>query len=188
MHLAQRSLAIRQVKPRQHFARQALRHCAANRFQQVEDRLALPARGQPRTAQRLVNRRDAPHLKQPRFGVVARVGQHLKLWLDHFEILAGARRLDPSEDGHRLPGEKLAVQITRVKPDALERQATLPQGQFENGHFAGTQQHGAAHLRNHAGHFAGLQFVKAARILAVLIAEGQVVEQVLGSQDALGRE
>ncbi len=46
----------------------------------------------------------------------------------------------------------------------------------------------AAHLGNHAGHLAGLQFVQAARILAVLIAEGQVVEQILGGQDALGGE
>ena len=59
------------VEPLQHRARQALRHRAAHAFQQIEDRLALPARGQPRAAQRLVNRRDAAHFEQPRLGVVA---------------------------------------------------------------------------------------------------------------------
>ena len=36
------------------------------------------------------------------------------------------------------------------------------------------------------GHFAGLQFVQAARVLPVLVAEGQVVEQVFGGLDVLG--
>jgi len=46
------------------------------------------------------------------------------------------------------------------------------------GHLARPQQHRAAHLGNHAGRLAGLQLVQAARILAVFIAEGEVVEQV----------
>ncbi len=48
------------------------------------------------------------------------------------------------------------------------------------------QQGRAAHLRDHAGHLAGLQFVQAARVLPVLIAEGKMVQQVFRGLDAFG--
>ena len=76
----------------------------------------------------------------------------------------------------------------RVEPDALERVAALAHGQFKERHTPGAQQGGAAHLGDHAGHLARLQLVEAARILAVLVAKGKVVEQVLGGLDAFGGE
>ena len=188
MNFAQRAFAIGQGEPCQQLARQALRHRAAHGFQQVEDGLALPARGQPCAAQRLVYRRDAPHLKQPCFGIVAGIGQHLELRLNHLEIACRPRWLNLPVDGYRLPGVELALQIGCVEPDALQRQPALPHGQLEDRHFAGAQQDRAAHLRDDAGHLAGFQFVQAARVLAVLIAEGQVVEQILGGLDVLGGE
>jgi hypothetical protein len=47
-------------------------------------------------AQRLVDRRNAPHLQQPRLGVVGGVGQHLKLRLDHLQVAV-------ERDGSTLP-------------------------------------------------------------------------------------
>ena len=86
MHLAQRCFAIGHIEPGQHRCRQAFRHIAAYRLEQVENHLALPARSQPRAAQRFVDGRDAADFQQPRFGVVTRVGQDLKLRLNHFQI------------------------------------------------------------------------------------------------------
>ena len=188
MNLAQRSLAVGQVEPGQHLPRQALRHRAAYPFEQVEDRLALPARGQPRPAQRLIDRRDAADFEQPRLGVVAGVGKDFELRLDHLEVAGRPRGLDLSVHSHRLPGVEFPIQIGTIEPDAFEGQAALPHGQLEDGRLAGAQQDRTAHLGDHTGHFARLQFVQAARVLAILIAEGQVVEQVLGGLDALEGE
>ena len=47
---------------------------------------------------------------------------------------------------------------------------------------------GAAHFGDDAGGFAGLQFVETARVLAVFVAKGQVVEQVLGGLNVFGGE
>ena len=188
MHLAQRRFPIRKREPRQHCLWQALRHRPMHPFQQVKNHLSLPARCQPCPAQRLVDRRNAPHLKQARLGIVACVRQQLKLRLNHLQIAARPRRLDPPVDCHRLPCVKLPLQIAPVEPDALHRQPPLPNGQLEDGRFARSQQQGAAHLGNHARHLVGLQFIQAARVLPILIAEGQVVEQVLGGEDALGGE
>ena len=49
-----------------------------------------------------------------------------------------------------------------------------------------SQQRRPAHLGDHAGGFAGLQFVNAARILPVFVAERKVVQKVLGGLDILG--
>ena len=154
----------------------------------MEDRLALPARGQPRPAQRLVDRRDAPHFQQPRLGVVRGVGQQLPLRLNHLEVARTPRRLDLAVDGHRLPGVKLAFQIGSIEPDAFERQSSLAHGQFEQRRPARSQQGGTAHFGDHRGCLARLQLIQGARILPVLIAKGQVVEQILGREDAFGRE
>ncbi len=188
MRLSQRLLTVGQHQPLQHRLRQALRHHTAQRFEQMEDRLALPARGQPRPAQRFVDRRNAPHFEQPRFGVVRGVGQQLPLRLNHFEVARTPRRLDPPVDGHRLPGVEFAFQVAAVEPDALQRQPSLAHGQLEDRGFARLHQQGAAHLGDHRGCLAGLQLIQGARILPVLVAKGQVVEQILGGEDAFGRE
>ena len=188
MRLAERHFAAGQIQPREHRLRQAFGHQAAHPFEQMEDHLALPARSQGRPAQRFVDRRNAAHLEQPRLGVGAGVGQDFKLRLDHLQIAAGARWLDPSVNGHRLPGMKLALQVAAVEPDALQRQPSLPDGQLEDGGLARLQQRRAAHLGDDRGHLAGLEFVQAARILPVLVTKRQVIEQVFGGQNALGGE
>ena len=186
MRLAQRRFAVGQIQPLQHRLRQALRHRSPHAFQQVEDHLALPARGQPAAAQRLVHRRNPAHLQQPRFGVVGRVGQDLKLRLDHLEVAARARWLDLAVDRDCLPGLEFAVQIWRVEPDALECVAALPHGQLKERHAPRPQQNRPAHLGDHAGHFARLQFVQTARILPVFVAKGKMVEQILRRLDVFG--
>ena len=157
-------------------------------FEQVEDDFALPARGQAAAAQRLVDRSDAAHFEKTGFGVVAGVGQQLELGLNHFEIAGGTRGLDLAVEGHGLSGVEFAVEVGSVEPDALEREASLADGEFEDGHAAGAQQSRAAHLGDDAGSLAGLQFVEAAGILAVLIAKGQMVEQVFGGLNVFGGE
>ena len=83
---------------------------------------------------------------------------------------------------------EFAFEIAAVEPDALQRQPSLAHGQLEDGHAARAQESRAAHLGNHAGRLARLQLVQRARILPVLIAKGQVVEQILGGLNALGGE
>ena len=186
MHLAQRRLAVRQLQPLQHRRRKALRHRTPHSFQQMEDCLPLPARGQPRPAQRLVHRRNPPHLQQARLRVVAVIGQQLELRLNHLEILSSPRRLDFAIQRDRVPGVKPALQIAAVEPDALQRQPSLPHGELEDGHLARPQQHCPAHLGNHRGRLARHKLIQRARILPVLIAEGKMVEQILGSLNLLG--
>ena len=158
------------------------------RFEQIEDDFPLPARGQAAAAERLVDRRDAAHFEQPRLGVVAGVGQQLQLRLNHLQVAGGARGLDLAVDGDGLPGVEFALEIGGVEPDALERMAALADGQFEDRHAAGAEQDCAAHFGDDAGRFAGLQFVEAARVLAILVAKGQMVEQVFGGLNVFGGE
>jgi hypothetical protein len=181
--LAQGSFAVGQVEARKHRCRKALRDNAAHRLEQVEDDPSLPAGGHAASAQGLVDRRDPTHLEQSCLGIVAGVGQQFPLRLDHLEIAGGARGLDFAVDGDGLAGVKFAVEVGSVKPEALERLAALAYGQLEDGHAAGTQQRGTADLCNDAGGFTGLELVQAARILTILIAKGQMVEQVLGRMD-----
>jgi len=76
-------------------------------------------------------------------------------------------------------------QVAPVEPDALQSQPALAHGEFEDGHASRAQERRTADFGDHAGRLAGLQFIQAARVLAVLVAEGQVVKQVLGRLDAL---
>src|SRR4051812_33423495 len=79
---------------------------------------------------------------------------------------------------------KFSIQIRCMKPEALHRATSLANCQFKHGAATRTQQSRSAHLRYHAGCLAWLQLFKAARILAILVTEGKVVEQVLGLLNA----
>ena len=84
---------------------------------------------------------------------------------------------------------KLPVQVGPVEPHAFQRALlSLSNGQLEDRRPARPEQNRSAHLGNNARHLACLQFVEAARILPVLIAEGQVVQQVFGRQNAFGSQ
>jgi len=80
---------------------------------------------------------------------------------------------------------KFAFQVRSVEPDALEGHAALTYGEFEERAAARAEQHGTAYFGNDAGSFAGLEFIETTGILAVLVAKGEVVEQVLGCADVL---
>ena len=153
-------------------------------FQQPPDDPPLPTRGQF-VAQGLVDRRDAAHLQQLGLVIVVVVGQHFHLRLDHFEAVAAAGGFHFSVQGHPLAGFEAVFQIGPVKPHALDLAQALADGHFKDGHAPGAQQRHAAHLADQAGHFAGDQFLDGLRTEAVLIAEGQVVEQVFDGGDAL---
>ena len=87
MHLAQGGFAAGQPETGQHGLWQALGDRAAHLFEQVEDGFALPAGGQPRAAQRLVDGGNAPYFEEARFGVVGGVRQQLELGLNHLQVL-----------------------------------------------------------------------------------------------------
>ena len=88
-------------------------------------------------AERFVDGRDAADFEEAGFGVGARVGQHLELRLNHFEVAGGAGGLDLAVDGDGLAGLELAVEIGAVEPDALERAAALADGELEDGRAGG---------------------------------------------------
>ena len=188
VHRAQRRLAIRKLQPRQHVPGQAFRNAAPHGLQQPEDHLALPARRQPRASQRFVHRGDPSHFQQPRLRILSFFRQNLELRLNHFQIAAGPRWFHLSEHGHRLSRMEAVLQIRAVEPHALQRQASLAQGHFENRHAPRLKESRSPHFRNHAGRFARLQLIDAARILAVFITKGKVIEKVFGSLDVFRGE
>src|SRR6266568_756080 len=185
MHFAQCCFATRQIEPRQHRTRQAFGHSAAHALKQVEDDSALPSRGQPASAKRFIDWRDAADLEQTRLSIVARIGQDFKLRLHHFAVACRARGLNLAVNRDGLTGMKLSIEIFGIEPHALQHVPSLAQSQLEDGHLACPQQNGAANLRDNAGHLARLQLIEAARVLAIFITKRKVVEQVLRGQDAL---
>ena len=84
-----------------------------------------------------------------------------------------------------MPGAELVFQVSGVKPDALQRVATLAHRHLKQRHAPGAKQAEGAHLGDDAGHLARAQFVDAARIQPVFVAEGQVVQQVFDRRDPL---
>ena len=83
-----------------------------------------------------------------------------------------------------MPARNLSCRYVRVEPDALERVAPLADGHFENGHAAGAEEAEGADFGDDAGHLAGAELANAARVEAIFVAEGQVVEQVFDRADA----
>ncbi len=82
-------------------------------------------------------------------------------------------------------GAKFVLQISGVEPDAFERVAALADGHFEQWHATGAKESEGTDLGDDAGHFAGAQLANAARIEAIFVAKGQIVEQVFDRADAL---
>ena len=112
--------------------------------------------------------------------------QDLELRLQDLEAMAAAiAGFDFAVQRDQHAGAKLVLQIGRVEPDALQRVAALADGHLEEGHAAGAEEAEGAHLGDDAGHLARPQLADAARIQAIFVAEGQIVEQVLDRADAL---
>ena len=101
VNFVERSFAAGQAETVEHGLRQAIGHCSAHAFEQIENSFALPARSQPAATQRFIDGRDAAHFEKLGFRVGARVGQDLKLRLNHFEVTGGTRRLDLAVDRNR---------------------------------------------------------------------------------------
>ncbi len=188
VYAAERGFAIGQIEALKHGGGQALGDGAAHAFEEVEDDLALPAGSESGAAEGLVDGGDAADFEQACFGVVAGVGEDLKLRLDHFEVAGGAGGLDLAEDGDGLAALEFAVEVGAVEPETLEDEAALAEGQLEDGHAAGAEDGGVADLGDDAGGFAGLELVEAAGVLAVFVAEGEMVEEVFRGGDGFGCE
>ena len=188
MSLIQGCLAVWQAEALKHGLRQAFGNRATNALQQVKEHFALPARGQVRSAEGLVDGRDAAHFEQASLFVVSDAGQQFELRLDHLHVARTARGLDFAEQGDGLSGAEAAFEVAAVEPDALHGKIALAYGHFKDGRAFGREQRSAADFSNDGGHFTGLQFVETAWILAVFVTEGKMVQQVFGEQNALGRK
>ncbi len=84
-----------------------------------------------------------------------------------------------------MSGFEPVLHVGSVKPHAFHLAQALAHGHLKDGHAPGTQQSHAAHFADQAGHFARDQFLDGLRAQAILVAEGQVVEQVFNGCDAL---
>ena len=102
--------------------------------------------------------------------------------------LAIAPRLDLAIKCEHLPRLEAVFHIRGVEPDAFQAGSPLAGGHFENRHAAGTEQRGRSHLRNHRRHLARPQFRDAARIQAIFVAEGKVMQQIIDRADILRRQ
>ena len=144
----------------------------------------LPAGGKGGAAERFVDGGDAAYFQQPRFLVFANAWQQLELRLDHLHVARGAGWFDFAEESDGLSGAEAALEICPVEPHALHGEVALAYGHLEDGRAAGAEQGGAANFGDDRGHFAGPELVEAARVLAVFVTEGQVIEEIFGDGDA----
>ncbi len=183
MYLLQRRIARRHAEPLQHSGGQGFRNMATQIAQQTEELATNPARAQLRSAQAFIDGRNAPHLQAAE--LLCRLGKYLELWLDHLETTRRARGLHLAEDGDSLASLKTVLQIGPTKPDALQRSDALSKRHLEDGHCASAQQDGAAYFANDARHLAGDQLIESARIGAIFVAEGKVIEEVFRGADFL---
>src|SRR5262249_44453218 len=112
--------------------------------------------------------------------------QHFKLRLVDLQAAALPALFHLAVERYELAGLEAIAQVFAVKPDALERGASLAGHQLKDRHaLARAENSGVAHLGDHGSHLARAQLADAARIQPVFIAERQVVEQVFDGGDAL---
>ena len=163
-------------------------------LQHAVNHATKPARSDPAVAGGFVDGHDAPDLERlPLLLVHAavtgrrrRIVQDLELRLDDFEAMAAAiASLDLAIQRERHAGAKLVLQVGGVKPNALQRVAPLADGHLEDRHAARAEQSEGAHVGDDAGHLAHAKLADAARVQAIFVAEGQVVEQVFDGCNAL---
>jgi hypothetical protein len=73
-----------------------------------------------------------------------------------------------------------------MNPDALEAVRSHPNGHLEDRHSAGSKQSRSPDLGDNTRHFARLQFMNGARIEAIFVSKGKVVQQIFGGLDPFG--
>ena len=189
--VAEGLMAIGQVEALEDGGREGFRESGGFELvENVPDDAANPAGGEAAAAQGFIDGGDAADFEEAVEGgfVVVALGKDLKLRLDHLEAASGAGSLDAAIKGDELAGMELSFEIRAVEPDALDGVEALANGHFEDGHAAGAEQGGAADFANDADGFAGLERAKRARIEPVLIAEGQVEEEILNGGHAFFRQ
>ncbi len=108
--------------------------------------------------------------------------------LDHLEAAGGgAGGFELAVKGDHLADFEAAFEVGAVEPHALERGEALADGHLEEGAGAGAEEGGAANLGDDGGHGSGDEVCQRDRVEAVLVAKGEVVEEVFDSLDpALG--
>jgi len=115
------------------------------------------------------------------------VAENLELRLRDLQ-LAVAIFFHLAVERQHLPGLKTALQIRRIKPDALQPCAALADRELENRHAPRAKQPRIADLGNHCRHLSRAQLGNGTRVQPVFVAERQVVEQIVDGGKALGRQ
>ncbi len=155
-------------------------------------------------AERLVYGDDAAHFEHGELCVGAcgsGRGEDLELWLDHLEAPGGcalscdgggshggAGGLELAVDGDHLAELEFVFEVSAVEPDALDGPQALAERQLEHWPGACAQEDAATHLADNRGHGAGDERGHGLRVEAVLVAEGEVIEEVFDCVDAAGGE
>ena len=115
------------------------------------------------------------------------VSQNFKLRLHDLQLPIAVGFNFAVERDH-LPGLKPALQISGVKPEALQSASALAHRELKNRHAARPKQAGIAHFGDDGSHFAGAQLGNRAGVQAILVAKGQIMKQVVHGLDALSGE
>jgi len=160
-------------------------------FQYGVDDAPKPARCKPSLPGRLVNGNDPADFKRSGgflfspLGFVGRVAQNFELRLDQLQFPA-TLLFYFAVKCYKLPGLKAVTQIRGVKPDTFQSASALAGCHLKDGHAAGAEKSRSADFRDDRGHLAYAKLRNPTRVHAVLVAEGQVMEQIVDRVDALG--
>ncbi|MBF8305422.1 MAG: hypothetical protein HW398_610 [Acidobacteria bacterium] len=169
---------------------------AGQRFESGINRPAKKPRGQAALAGCFINRDDPPDFQRvtrraraarvQRGGTFSQVRENLILRLRHLQAALVGIEFDLAVEREVLTGFDDAFEVRGVEPFAAQVGSALADIGAKNPHGApANREHsGRADARNHRGHFTGPHFGKPAQASPVLVAEGEVVEQVLDGEDS----
>ena len=106
------------------------------------------------------------------FGLLGGVAENFKLRLNKLQI-STPLLLNLSVKGHKLPRLETVLQISGVKPDALQAASALAGSHLKNGHAAGAEQARGTDFGNDCGHLSRAKFGNPPRVYAVFVAKGR---------------
>ncbi len=178
-------------------------HCGRNRIGNIGAQVVeRPANDAPEPARRqlaltggFVNRNDASDLERGGgffFRIVGAaffidIAENFKLRLNNLKF-ALAILFHFAVESDQLPCLETVAQISAIEPEALKPVASLADRKLKYRHTTRAKKAGVADFSNDCRHLTRTEFGDRARIETVLVAEGQVVEQVVDGVETLGSE
>ncbi len=162
------------------------------------------------------NAADLQRLGHAGAAFILRITQNFKLRLDNLQPATARVLFDLAVERDQLSRAEAVFQVSTVEPQTLQRGTAahgasakhgrivwncggdsrfrevsgsrfgLACGHLKDRHAAGPKKPGGAYFGDDGGHFAGGQFGDGARVEAIFVAEGQIVEQVFDGADAFG--